>query len=158
MAFIERKARLPDHRTGNDDLEDPAACVRLRLRAVHDPAQHIQFVRVIARGGNVIHDLRQADAGRVQIRKRRFQRRPVGNTKKFVAVERDDEVPGMIVARTLDELRHGRTLIEDSVAFAAQHQRQSVVRQPAQDVRSRIGAAMVENVKSVKKCRIVPNE
>src|SRR3954467_11435675 len=25
MAFIERKARLPDHRTGNDDLADLAA-------------------------------------------------------------------------------------------------------------------------------------
>src|SRR6185312_1803383 len=63
MALIERKARLPDHRTGNDDLADPAAGVRPRLRAVHDPAQHIQFVRVVARAGNVIHDLRQSDAG-----------------------------------------------------------------------------------------------
>jgi hypothetical protein len=64
----------------------------------------------------------------------------------------------MIVARTLDKLRHARTLIEDPIAFAAQHQRQPVVQQPAQDVRRRIRAAMVENVKSVKKCRIVPNE
>jgi hypothetical protein len=158
MALIERKARLPDHRTGNDDLADPAAGVRPRLRAVHDPAQRIQLVRVVARAGNVIHDLRQSDAGRIQIRERRFQRRPVGNTKKFVAVERDDEVPGKIIKRTLDEVRHGRALIEDTVAFAAQHQRQSFVRQSAEDVRGRIRAAMIENIKSVKKCRIVPNE
>src|SRR6185436_12286790 len=50
MAFIERKARLPDHRAGNDDLADLAAGVRLRLRAVQDAAQHIQFVRVVAGG------------------------------------------------------------------------------------------------------------
>src|SRR4051812_19930271 len=69
-----------------------------------------------------------------------------------------DEVPGMIIERTLDEVRHARTLIEDTVAFAAQHQRQSFVRQFTEDVWSRIRAAMVKNVKTVKKCGVMTNE
>src|SRR6476620_10567623 len=82
----------------------------------------------------------------------------IGNAKKFVAVQGNDEVPGVIIKRTLDEVRHARTLIEDSVAFAAQRQRQSFLRQFAKDVRRRIRAAMIKNIKTIEKCGIVPNE
>jgi hypothetical protein len=58
MALIERKARLLDHCAGNDDLAYFAAGIRSRLGAMHNPAQHIHLVQVIALGGNIIYDLR----------------------------------------------------------------------------------------------------
>jgi len=54
MAFIEGKSRLLDHSAGNDDLAHLGADIRNRFRAMHNPAQHIRLVQVIALGGNII--------------------------------------------------------------------------------------------------------
>ena len=158
MTFVERKARLLDHRAGNADLADLAADVRDRLRAMHDPARHVFLIRVVVRGRDVVDEIRQTDGGFVHAGQCGLQRGAVRRVDEFVAVQRQHEVPVTVFERTLDELRHLRALIEDGLVVVAQLQRQSFVGQFAQDLGSRVRAAMVENVKTIEECRVVPDE
>jgi hypothetical protein len=158
MALAERKARLLDHRAGNDDFADLACDIGYDLGAMHDPAQHVHFVQIVIRGRDIVVEIHQADGGPVQIGKQGLECRPTGEGNKFITIQRHDKVPGIIIARAFDEARHGRALIENSIVVPAQHQRQSFVLQFAQDDRGLIRAAVVENVKTIEKCSVVPNK
>jgi hypothetical protein len=125
---------------------------------MHDPARHVDLLCIVIRGRDVIDDVHVADGCSIQIHKRRFQGRTIWHANEFIAVQRQHEIPAMIVVRPFDEARHGRSLIENSVVVAAQRQRQSLVRQTAQDGRGLVCAAVVENVKTIEKCSIVANE
>lgn len=158
MTLVEGKARVPDQLAGNDHLADLAADVRDRRGAMHDPTQNISFFQVIVLGRNVGHDVRQAQAGPVQTGECGFQRRPIGNAEKLVAVEGNDEVPGIVVKRMPDEPCHRCALIEDATVFAAEQHRQTFVRQVTQNDWRRVGAAMVQDVKAIEKRRVVADE
>ena len=122
---------------------------------MNDAAQHILFVCIVLNGRDISRDVREADAGLVQTGEHRFELRPIRHANEFVAIERDDEIPWMIVKRTLDQVRHGRRLIEDAVVFAAERQRQSFLRELAENGRRRVGAAMIQDVESVEKRGVV---
>src|SRR5262245_12683963 len=120
MTLVEGKARVPDQFAGNDHLADLTTDVRDRRGAMHDPTQNISFVQVIVFGRNVGHDVRQAQAGPVGTGECGLQRRSIGNTEKFITVEGNDEVPGIVIKRMPDEPRHRCALVEDAAVFAAE--------------------------------------